>query len=170
MTGSLPDQSLITTTSAPDGATALGLPPTSYSFAYTVTTPTTVWNANVFPTIAAVTPACSDSICPGLDKQTCVDATGVVYGVLCDTRFSGIEITNSGKAKEMMMMMVKGRAAGEVEARSYTGSFEECVEFCDQFDALSCPGVAYLQGSCNMFDTITGTFAQAGGIAALRQS
>ncbi|KAI7470110.1 hypothetical protein KC357_g6228 [Hortaea werneckii] len=73
--------------------------PTSYSYTYTVTTPTTQWSPPAFSTPAPA-PACAGTIaamCPDLNGQTCVDVQTQSYGILCNTRFSGIVITTSGK-------------------------------------------------------------------------
>ena len=58
-----------------------------------------MWQAPTFATPTPL-PPCTDSICPAHDKQRCVDAEGVVYGVLCNSLLSGIVITNSGKFLE----------------------------------------------------------------------
>lgn len=36
-----------------------------------------------------------------MNKKSCVDSMGGVYGILCDTRWSGIVITTSGKTKRV---------------------------------------------------------------------
>jgi len=108
--------------------------PTSYSFAFTVTQPTTAWQAPTFATPAPL-PPCTDKMCPNLDGKSCIDSLGHVYGVLCDTRFSGVVLTNSGKK----LMMEKERRddeasglgsemvlneGGVLEKRDFTG--ESC--------------------------------------------
>ncbi|TKA68203.1 hypothetical protein B0A55_09373 [Friedmanniomyces simplex] len=156
---------------------AASLPPiSSYSYTFTVTTPTTLWHAPAFATSSPASPPCADSMCPALNGKSCVDADGDVYGVLCDTRFSGTVITNSGKKEKAKKgRMIRGQsmdAESELDKRDFTGTFDGCADFCNSYDDLSapCTGVAYQGGYCMVFDTITGTFAQAGGIAAVRQT
>ncbi|KAK0251460.1 hypothetical protein LTR91_016246 [Friedmanniomyces endolithicus] len=165
-----------TSTTIITGAASLA-PVSSYSYAFTVTTPTTVWSAPTFATSAPANPACSDTMCPSLNGKDCTDANGDSYGVLCDTRFSGTVITNSGKAR--LRMRGQGAVVGAAEEveegglgkRDFTGSFDGCADFCDSYDDPSapCTGVAFQGGYCMAFDTITGTFAQVGGIAAVRK-
>lgn len=103
-----------------------------------------------------------------------------MYGIICNTRFGGIVIVDSGK-------MVKEKRAGEeeeevvvekremgaegsvLEQRSYTGTFEGCTGFCDTYDRTYCLGVSYEKGACQAFDAITGNFAGP-GFAAVRLS
>ncbi|KAK1810125.1 hypothetical protein LTR12_015521 [Friedmanniomyces endolithicus] len=163
-----------TTTTMITGAASLA-PVSSYSYAFTVTTPTTIWSAPSFATSSPANPACSDTMCPSLNGKDCTDANGDSYGVLCDTRFSGTVITNSGKMKMKEKMRIRGQNMGEeqaeLEKRDYTGTFDGCADFCDSYDDPSspCTGVAYQGGYCMAYDTITGTFAQVGGIAAVRK-
>ncbi|KAK3071362.1 hypothetical protein LTR53_008767 [Teratosphaeriaceae sp. CCFEE 6253] len=155
------------TTSMTAGVASLP-PASSHTYTFTVTTPTTNWHAPTFATPAPV-PPCSDTMCPALDGEYCVDAAGDMYGVLCNTRFSGTVITNSGKLR------LRERDPSDVEEelgkRAYSGTFDNCADFCDSYDDPSapCTGVAYHNGYCMSYDTITGTFTQAGGIAAVRQ-
>ena len=113
-----------------------------------------MWQAPTFATAAPLR-ACSAVSCPSDDSGRCVDLEDVVYGILCNTRFSGTVITTSGK------LAVK-------EKRAYTGSFEGCTEFCDAYNKTECTGVAYADGECMAYDTITGTFSDP-GLAAIRQ-
>lgn len=132
----------------------------SYSYVYVVTTPTTAWTAPVFTAAATASalPSCSRSqgLCPGLHGGTCVDSMGNVYGVLCDTRFSGIIIDSTGRKR--------GK-----EKRFYTDDLDACLTLCDQFDKNNCAGAAFQNGQCQMYDTITGTFVAVGDVAAIRQ-
>lgn len=77
-------------------AQALALSAISYSYPYTVTTPTTYWRAPTFATPMPL-PRCSESVCPALNGQECQDVAGNKYGILCNTLLSGIVITNSGR-------------------------------------------------------------------------
>jgi hypothetical protein len=113
-------------------------------------------------------------MCPALDAKQCLDAAGITYGVLCDTRFSGIVITNSGKKERMVKKMMEREMEEEmvVEKRDITGTFNNCADFCNAYndeDATPCMGVAFDGGYCMAYDTITGTFGMEGEIAALRQ-
>lgn len=125
---------------------------------------------------------------------------GGVYGILCDTRWSGIVITTSGKQKrideasvaeerealEAAAALVERAEAGagqevklgeihaeaELEARTYTGTFDGCTSYCDMFDKNTCVGVSYnngFAGICWNMDTISGSFVAPGQIAAVRQ-
>ena len=64
-------------------------------------------------------------MCPAVNGATCIDSTNIVYGVLCDTQFSGVVITNSGKKfmleKERRREVVDGEEG--VEKRDDTGEF-----------------------------------------------
>ena len=116
----IPDQSSTAAYSITPGGASLA--PKSYSFTFTVTEPTTVWQAPAFATSSPL-PACTDTMCPALNSATCVDGAGVVYGVLCDTQFSGVVITNSGKK---FLLEWAGRREvvdedDELEKRDYTG-------------------------------------------------
>ncbi|KAK1086414.1 hypothetical protein LTR33_001578 [Friedmanniomyces endolithicus] len=142
----------------------------SYSYTFTVTTSTTVWSAPSFATDSPI-PACSDTMCPALNGKYCVDAGGDKYGILCNIQFSGMVITNSGK--KLLMERIPGEADGpmsDIAKRTYAGSFDNCAEFCDEYDDPSAPcmDVAYHDGYCKSYGTITGTFSLAGGIAAVR--
>lgn len=131
----------------------------SYAHAYTVTTPTSVWNAPTFQTLTPLGPCTNvaESICADNAKGMCVDDQGVVYGILCDTMLSGVVITTSGKFLHK-------------DKRSYTGTFEACAAFCDTFTKANCAGVSFEYGQCLAYDTVTGNFPNpAGGYAALRQ-
>jgi len=82
----------------------------------------------------------------------------------------GIAIDSSGKR------LLLGREDGPdetetvIDQRDYAGSFASCVDFCDNYGVPSyCTGVAYDRGYCMSYDTITGTYQHAGGIAAVRQ-
>lgn len=152
LTAGIPSQSIITTT-APYNA----LSSVSVSYTYTVTTPTTIWTAPTFPT-ASPLPPCVNAVCPSNHQGRCVDSEGIEYGVLCNTLFSGIVITNAGKFMGM-------------EKRSYTGTFEGCTAFCDVYNKTLCVGVTFEDGDCLAYDVVTGTFPnRAGGFAALRLS
>ncbi|KAK4569908.1 hypothetical protein LTR86_002877 [Recurvomyces mirabilis] len=148
----------------------LGQP--SYTGTFTVTTPTTSWAAPTFSTAAPV-PTCSDGMCTGslnLNGQTCIDESGITYGVLCNMLMYGIVIDSSGKR----LLLGREDAVEEMETvvdkRDYAGFFASCVDFCDNYGVPSfCTGVAYDNGYCMSYDTITGTYQHAGGIAAVRQ-
>lgn len=47
------------------------------------------------------------------------------------------------------------------------GSFELCAGFCDTY--TDCKGIHYSGGFCMAYDTITGSFVDPNGIAAVRQ-
>ncbi|TKA28888.1 hypothetical protein B0A50_03299 [Salinomyces thailandicus] len=168
--------------------------PTSYTYPYTVTTPTTAYRAPTFQTSAPI-PSCAGTIaamCPSLEGQTCVDALGQKYGILCRTRFSGIVITTSGKKflmereedfEGLMRRDVEEGEEGEgadgkgefeevgvLERRDYQGNFTNCVGSCDGYAADTCVGVYYEHGYCMAYDMVTGTFNSPYGMAALRQS
>ncbi|RMY43563.1 hypothetical protein D0864_15821, partial [Hortaea werneckii] len=118
--------------------------PTSYSYTYTVTTPTTQWSPPAFSTPAPA-PACAGTIaamCPDLNGQTCVDAQTQSYGLLCNTRFSGIVITTSGKKylmeREADLERIKLEEmymGSGVEKRDFQGNFTNCAGFCDGYPA-----------------------------------
>jgi len=112
-----------------------------------------MWTAPTFQTPSPL-PPCNDDICPQYDGETCTDAEGVIYGVLCRTRLSGIIIVDSGKY---------------LKERSYTGNFEGCTGFCDTYNKTYCVGVSFEAGSCQAMDAITGNFPGP-GMAALRLS
>lgn len=97
-------------------------------------------------------------MCPAANGYSCIDSDDVVYGVLCNTRFSGEVITNSGKR----MLMDKSK-------RDYSGTFDNCVGFCDTYSKGQCLGVNYQGGYCMSYASITGTFNAVGEIAAIRQ-
>ena len=81
-----------------------------------------------------------------------------MYGILCNTHFSGIVITNAGKFMEMVK-------------RSYTGTFEGCTAFCNVYNSTLCTGVTFENGGCLAYDVVSGTFPNPeGGFAALRLS
>ncbi|KAI6914649.1 hypothetical protein KC318_g1864 [Hortaea werneckii] len=155
--------------------------PTSYSYTYTVTTPTTQWNPPTFATPAPI-PTCAGTIaamCPALNGQTCLDPQRQSYGVLCNTRFSGIVITTSGKKYLMereedlerikLEDMYMGTAEGTVvEKRDFQGNFTNCAGFCDGYPADVCVGVYYEGGWCMAYSSVSGTFSSPYGMAALR--
>ena len=116
----------------------VSLAPTSYSFTYTVTTPTTEWAAPTFATASSI-PVCPAVLCPNLDKSSCMDTAGVTYNILCNTRFSGVVITNSGRKyllerEEDLMRIAQEETYAGKEKRDYTGTFDNCVTYCDSFD------------------------------------
>ncbi|GAB1742741.1 hypothetical protein NU219Hw_g8453t1 [Hortaea werneckii] len=154
--------------------------PTSYSYTYTVTTPTTQWNPPAFSTPAPI-PTCAGTIaamCPALNGQTCLDPQRQSYGVLCNTRFSGIVITTSGKKYlmereedlERIKLEEMYMAAGgtTVEKRDFQGNFTNCAGFCDGYPADVCVGVYYEGGWCMAYSSVSGTFNSPYGMAALR--
>ncbi|QIW99388.1 hypothetical protein AMS68_004906 [Peltaster fructicola] len=141
-----------------DGA----LPQSSLTAPFVMTTATTAWEPPSFPTSNSP-PPCTNNICPALNGQTCMDAFGSVYGVLCDQQLTGVAITSLGKKE-------RAREADELDDRSYTGSLNACAASCDQFDKQFCTGVGYRQGVCALYDTILGTVPQTGAIACVRQT
>ncbi|OQO04774.1 hypothetical protein B0A48_09698 [Cryoendolithus antarcticus] len=179
--------------STPVAAAAGSLKDVSYSYTFTYTTASTAWQAPSFATPAPI-PPCSDTMCPALDRKTCRDDMGVTWGVLCDTRLSGIVITTSGRHKrvdtERDLDEVMPAAAGlggrsaegleereltdrELTQRTYTGSFGGCTGYCGMFEKSYCVGVAYnvgFNGNCMSYDVVDGTFPAPGGIAAMRES
>ena len=109
----------------------------------------------------------------------------VSYGVLCDTRFSGIVIVTSGKHKERAeieerdeldarepgVAIEQGIPEAALEKRLFTGTLDNCAGQCDMYANRFCVGFAYENnGYCMTYDVITGTFPEAGGIAAIRLS
>ncbi|KAM0714314.1 hypothetical protein Q7P37_010101 [Cladosporium fusiforme] len=165
-----------------------GLTKVSYSYEFTVTTATTAWGKPSFQTPAPV-PNCSNDMCPSLDKKTCKDEMGKSYGVLCDTRFIGIVITTSGKHKredegrdlEEAALAASSLGEREVEgslledreldARTYTRTFNGCADYCDMFAVDSCLGFRFnagFDGNCQALASITGSFRAIGEIAAVR--
>lgn len=120
-----------------------------------------------------------------------MDDMGNSYGVLCDTRFSGNIITTSGKRKredetrdlheaalaasslgereaEMQEALLEGR---ELDARTYTRTFNGCADYCDMFEVDSCVGVSFnagFEGNCQALSSIEGSFDAPGEIAAVR--
>ncbi|KAK3626082.1 hypothetical protein LTR22_023298 [Elasticomyces elasticus] len=123
--------SVPTSTATITGAASLA-PVSSYSYNFTVTISTTVWKATAF-VISSPVPSCSDSMCPSLNGKYCTDASGDYDGVLCDTRFSGTVITNSGK--KMIMACHRGRMEEgetvEIDKRAYAGTLDNRAYFCD---------------------------------------
>ena len=195
----LPPQSQFAITTPPPINPGLAAP--SYTYTYTYTTPTTLWSApTTFPTSGPY-PSCGDyaAMCPSLNNQACTDSMGGVYGVLCDARWSGIVITTSGKTKRIdrqsaereeqeslaaaalladrvesgLKLGVRDAAAeAELEARTFTGTFDGCATYCDMFDKKACVGVSYnngFAGNCWSMDQISGSFVAPGQIAAVRQ-
>lgn len=78
-------------------------------------------------------------MCPSQNGGNCVDSQGVSYGILCDTRFSGIVITTSGKKfllerEEDMKQLEVEEMYGAKEKRDYAGTFDNCAGFCDTYD------------------------------------
>ncbi|KAK5706587.1 hypothetical protein LTR97_001577 [Elasticomyces elasticus] len=154
-------------------AVATLAPVSSYAFTFTYTTPTTHWSAPAFATNTP-TPSCSDTMCPAQDGKTCVDSGGTEYGVLCNARLSGTVITVSGK--KLLMERHRGRteeakAAAELDKRVFTATFDNCGDYCDNYDDPNAPciGISYHDGQCMAYAEITGSFAQTGNIAAIRK-
>lgn len=159
--------------------------PVSYTYAFTVTTPTTAWGTPTFQTPAPI-PPCSNEMCPELNLQTCQDEMGTSYGVLCDTHLSGIVITTSGKRKRgdgedaerelheaslAAGSLGEREADGELDARTYTRTFMGCADYCGMFDVSNCVGVSFnagFEGNCQALASIDGSFVVPGEIAAVR--
>lgn len=174
---------------APGAANNNGnLPKVSYSYTFTVTTATTAWGKPTFQTPAPI-PDCSNTMCPDLNEKACKDEMGNSYGVLCDTRFSGIIITTSGKHKredegrDLEEAALAASSLGEreaesalledreLDARAYTRTFNGCADYCDMFAIDSCLGVSFnagFEGNCQALASITGSFNAPGEIAAVR--
>lgn len=148
-------------------AQTYGLAENSYSGSYTYTTATTLWTAPTFATPRPI-PPCTDAICPAYGGATCVDAEGILYGIVCNTRLGGIIIVDSGKLKEREAKP-EPRAEVGLRQRSYTGTFEGCTGFCNTYNRTYCVGVSYERGTCQAFDLITGNFPGP-GFAAMRLS
>ncbi|EMC96977.1 hypothetical protein BAUCODRAFT_434806 [Baudoinia panamericana UAMH 10762] len=146
---------------------------TRYSYAYTVTTPTTMWTPPAFTQTIPV-PHCSNTLCNITDHQHCIDNDSVRYGILCNIRFSGTEITNSGRRlvreRERRQDVDESNLMEDssLEEREYTGSFNACSDFCNDY-GTACQGLMFRNGYCTVFDSITGTFSEGGSVAALRQ-
>ena len=136
----------------------------SYSFTYTVTSPTTSWRAPTFATPLPL-PRCSDTMCPQLNNRQCVDSLGDTYGVLCDTRLSGLVITTAGKK----MAVRNEEDVAELEKRALTANFDGCGAYCGNYDRDVCKGMSYERGVCMSYNQITGSFSAPGAIAAVRQ-
>lgn len=108
-------------------------------------------------------------MCPGINGKSCKDSNGDVYGILCDTHFSGIVITASGK-KERDASSVEDWGVAAVEERDYAGTFDNCASFCDYSNG--CTGVDFnARGFCRAYSgSIDGSYASPGQIAAIRGS
>jgi len=138
-------------------------------------------------------------MCPDLDGQVCTDEVGTPYGVLCDTHLIGIIITTSGKRKRNTQDMDEedtnnerdlreavlaanslserdaspegeGSLEGEIDARTFTGSFNGCADYCDMVNG--CLGMSFnagFRGNCQTLALIEGAFPAEGEIAAIRQ-
>lgn len=154
-----------TSTSTYTAGQSYGLAQTSYSYSYTYTTATTFWTAPTFATPRPL-PPCTDAICPAYGGATCVDAEGILYGIICNTRLGGIIIVDSGKLKERE---AEPQPEGALQERSYTGTFEGCTGFCDTYNKTYCVGVSYEKGVCLALDQVNGNFP-APGFAAVRLS
>lgn len=102
-------------------------------------------------------------MCPSLDKRRCQDSIGGVYGVLCDTNLIGTVITTSGKLKreederdleEASLLGERDGAAlegrelmdREIDARTFTGTFDGCGGYCSNYDKKLCLAVSYNAG------------------------
>jgi hypothetical protein len=136
-------------------------------------------------------------MCPALNGKVCTDEMGIAYGVLCDTHLIGIIITTSGKRKRDDQDVVEDEsdsdserdlreaalaasslgerdadpeADGEIEARTFTGSFNGCADYCDMVSG--CLGMSFnagFRGNCQSMASIEGAFPAKGEIAAVRQ-
>lgn len=139
-------------------------------------------------------------MCPSLNGKVCTDEMGTAYGVLCDTHLIGIIITTSGKRKRdgqdvdededdnESKLREAALAAGslgerdaspeaegsledrELDARTYTGSFNGCADYCDMVSG--CLGMSFnagFRGNCQSLARIEGAFPAKGEIAAIRQ-
>lgn len=76
-------------------------------------------------------------MCPGLNADSCIDASGVTYTVSCNRTLTGELVTNTESA-----------------------SLEACMALCDaEVEDLhnSCVGVSYMGINCMVFATISGT-------------
>jgi hypothetical protein len=104
---------------------------------------------------------------------------GSIWGIICNARLSGLVITASGKRKRLdsqedldaMVLEERDAAAGELEERTYTGTFDGCAGYCDMASISDCEGVSFNVGygrNCMAYDVVDGQFAAEGGIAALR--
>jgi hypothetical protein len=136
-------------------------------------------------------------MCPGLNGKVCTGEMGIAYGVLCDTHLIGIIITTSGKRKRDGQDVVEDEsdsgserdlreaalaasslgerdadpeADGEIDARTFTGSFNGCADYCDMVSG--CLGMSFnagFRGNCQSMASIEGAFPAKGEIAAIRQ-
>ena len=136
-------------------------------------------------------------MCPALNGKVCTDEMGIAYGVLCDTHLIGIIITTSGKRKRDGQDVVEDEsdsdserylreaalaasslgerdadpeADGEIEARTFTGSFNGCADYCDMVSGYL--GMSFdvgFRGNCQSMASIEGAFPAKGEIAAIRQ-
>ena len=64
----------------------------------------------------------------------------MTYGVLCNTRFSGVVITNSGKKyllerEEDFKRIAEEETYAGVKKRDYAGTFDNCAGFCDTYES-----------------------------------
>lgn len=108
-------------------------------------------------------------MCPSYGGATCIDADGIVYGIICNTRLGGIVIVDSGKLLKEREAEADPEPEGALQQRSYTGTFEGCTGFCNTYNRTYCVGVSYEQGSCQAFDLVNGNFPGP-GFAAMRLS
>ena len=105
---------------------------------------------NQFPTSCATTP-----VCPALDKYACLDASGQIYGIFCNTTFTGLAAFPPRKLRP----------------RTFATDLESCLAICDEEGG--CHGVSYgfagpSEQNCVLFGSLTATKALNGSIAARR--
>ncbi|KAF2484741.1 hypothetical protein BDY17DRAFT_323573 [Neohortaea acidophila] len=131
------------------------------SYTHTMHTPPATWTAPTFSTPTPI-PSCAGDLETGIcaggagSQGLCLDFAGLVYGILCEMELSGVVITSDGKKMK--------------EKRTFTGSLENCLDFCDEFGPDECIGVGFAGGECEAYAKITGSYAgSSGGYAALRQ-
>ena len=116
---------------------------------------------------------------------------GTSYGILCDTRFIGNIITTSGKhkrgeeARDLEEAALAASPLGareaeaeadvsledrEINARTFTRTFEGCADACDMVDG--CMGMSFnagFAGNCQSLSSIEGSFPAVGEVAAIKQ-
>jgi len=133
-------------------------------------------------------------MCPDVDHKLCKDSMGASYGILCDTRFIGIIITTSGKKhkradqeeeRDLEEAALAANSLGEreaeaeaerllqdreIDARTFTGTFDGCADACDMVDG--CLGMSFnagFKGNCQSLASIDGSFPAVGEVAAIKQ-
>jgi len=93
---------------------------------------------------------CNDPVCPFLNNDACIDASGQTYGISCNATLTGLIMF----------------PPGQLRPRTYAATFAECLSICDR--AGGCGGVSWSQSNCLLYGSVTGVQSQNGSIAARR--